>query len=379
MATHVLIAGVSTRAIAESAARAGFNVTALDAFADLDQHPAVRALSIPRDAAGAGEARALALAGRDLECDAVSYVSNFENDPRAVEMLASGRALWGNSPSTLAHVRDPRLVAAALARAGDKAPVVHVPTQSASLDSLDGHWLVKPVASGGGRHVRVWSRGTRVPHGCYLQEFIEGTPGSVVFVAAGGCAVPLGLSRQLTGERAFGATRYQYCGNILTSPDEILVERVSSLARTIAREFDVIGVNGVDFVERDGVPYAIEVNPRWSASMELVEQAYGVSMFGVHAAACAEGRLPEFDLSHARRGVGAFGKAVVFARHAIEIGETREWLADSRVRDVPHTHEKIPAGGPICTVYAAGRDAAECHAALVRRAEEIYADVSDGL
>ena len=36
---HVLVAGVSTRAAAESAARAGFRVTAIDAFGDLDQHP----------------------------------------------------------------------------------------------------------------------------------------------------------------------------------------------------------------------------------------------------------------------------------------------------------------------------------------------------
>ena len=45
----VLIVGVSTRAAAESAARAGFDVIALDAYADLDQHPSVRALSLPRD------------------------------------------------------------------------------------------------------------------------------------------------------------------------------------------------------------------------------------------------------------------------------------------------------------------------------------------
>ena len=46
---RVLIVGVSTRAAAESAARAGFEVIALDAYADLDQHPSVRALSLPRD------------------------------------------------------------------------------------------------------------------------------------------------------------------------------------------------------------------------------------------------------------------------------------------------------------------------------------------
>src|SRR4051812_18141925 len=39
---HVLIAGVSTRAFAESAARAGFEVTTIDAFADVDYPAGVR-------------------------------------------------------------------------------------------------------------------------------------------------------------------------------------------------------------------------------------------------------------------------------------------------------------------------------------------------
>ena len=105
-----------------------------------------------------------------------------------------------------------------------------------------------------------------------------------------------------------------------------LVDRAGALARAVAEEFGVVGVNGIDFVARDGVPYAIEVNPRWCASMELVERAYGLSVFGAHAAACADGVLPEFDLARARRGAAAVGKAVVFARRDVAVGDTREWL-----------------------------------------------------
>ena len=46
------------------------------------------------------------------------------------------------------------------------------------------------------------------PRGCYLQQRLEGVPGSVVFVAAGGRAAPLGVSRQLVGEPAFGASGF---------------------------------------------------------------------------------------------------------------------------------------------------------------------------
>ena len=84
---HVLICGASTRAVAESAARAGFVVTALDGYADLDQHPSVRALSLPRDFDRRLTPCAAARASRSIECDAVVYLSSFENHPRAVAFL----------------------------------------------------------------------------------------------------------------------------------------------------------------------------------------------------------------------------------------------------------------------------------------------------
>ena len=400
--SRVLVAGVSTRAAAESAARAGFVVTAIEAFGDLDQHASVRALSLGRSFT----ARAAARAARSIECDAVVYLSSFENHPKAVSALAAGRALWGNAPEVLRRVRNPMLVAQALRGRGCAVPDVHVgpdpyvaPDPHVAPDpyAVSGPgrtsmqprhevrlkpnttWLVKPLASGGGHRVQPWPGAPGLPRGCYLQELVDGTPGSVVFVASGGRAVPIGVSRQLIGDRTFGASGYRYCGNILAAAgdtgDAALVDRAVALARAVAEEFGVVGVNGIDFVARDGVPYAIEVNPRWCASMELVERAYGLSVFGAHAAACVHGVLPEFDLLGARRGAAAVGKAVVFARRDVAVGDTRGWLADASVRDVPHPGERIPAGRAVCTVFAAGREAVSCHAALARRAERVYAEL----
>jgi predicted ATP-grasp superfamily ATP-dependent carboligase len=382
---RVLVAGVSTRAAAESAARAGFAVTAIDSFADLDQHASVHALALPRRFT----AQAAARAARNIECDAVAYGSNFENHPSAVSMLAAGRALWGNAPAVLRRVRDPVLLAQTIGRRGFPVPAVHSGEPGTwNLEPGTRRWLVKPLASGGGHRVRPWQPTKGLPRGCYLQEFVEGTPGSVVFVAAGGRAVPLGITRQLVGERAFGAAGYRYCGNILEAAGD--AGPACALARVVAEEFGLVGVNSIDFVAKDASSYAIEVNPRWSASMELVELAYGLSVFGVHAAACADGTLPTFDLVEARRGASPLGKAVVFAHRDVMVGDTRAWLARAalpadparpalevaQVRDVPHSGEKIAAGRPVCTVFATGRDAASCHAALVERAERVYADLA---
>jgi len=382
----VLVAGVSTRAIAESAAQAGFTVTAIDAFADLDQHPSVDARSLGLRFSSDAAARTAA----EISCDAVAYTANFENDPAAIDRFARGRMLWGNAADVVRRVRDPRLLSEALQRRGLAATAVWPPApdhrsrQSPIANPQSPpRWLLKRYASGGGHGVREWRDGTRVPAGAYLQEFIDGAPASVIFVAANRRAIPIGLTRQLVGDQSFGVSGYRYCGNILTAAgeDDQVLDAAGAVADVVCGEFGLIGVNGIDLVVVDNLPYAIEVNPRWCASMELVERAYGLSVFGMHASACRDGVLPDFDLAKVRGSAQAIGKAVVFARHAATIGDTASWLAKGEphmheIRDVPRPGTRIRAGHPICTVFATGRDSCECRAELVSRAERVYAAVA---
>lgn len=379
----VLIAGLSTRAAAASAARAGFVVTSIDAFGDLDSHPDVRSVSLPRDFGVPFTASAAARAAAGFRADAVVYLANFENDPDAVEALASGRTLWGNAPHVLRRVRNPQQVASAFRDHGIAAPSVRLsgdePPGANEFERND--WLLKPVASGGGRGVKPW-HGDGVAPGYYLQQRIDGIPASVVFVSAGGVAVPLGVSLQLVGDAAFGADGYRYCGNILAPPsdpslkhDQTIVDGARTIASVAAAAFGLVGVNGVDFIAANGMVHPIEVNPRWSSAMELVERAYHVSVFDAHAAACARSMLPVFDLHGARERAPAVGKAIVFARTHVAAGDTTAWLSDATVSDVPQPGERIARGRPVCTVVAEASDAASCYAALVGRAERIYASL----
>src|SRR5260370_5885495 len=190
------------------------------------------------------------------------------------------------------------------------------------------------VRSGGGDGIAVWRRGAPVPRGSYLQQRLAGVAGSLVFAADGRHAVPLGLSRILAGETAFGADGFRYCGSILGSrgdpqftTDDRLLERATLLAESVTRAFGLMGVNGVDFVARRGFPYAIEVNPRYTAAMELVERAYGLSLVVVRAPACRQ-VLPAFDLAAApRRAPDAIGTAIVYARRASALGDPRSCLS----------------------------------------------------
>lgn len=374
---HLLVVGVSARAAAASAARAGFRVTAVDAFADLDQHPAVRAIALPRQLGTPFTAKAAARVAQSVAADAVAYLSPFENDRRAVALLARDRALWGNPPDVLRRVRDPVLLANAVRARGFAVPGLHV-TGTAAVPSAN-EWLLKPRASGGGHGIRAWRPGGRVPDGWYLQERIDGVPASIVFVAASGRVLPLGISRQIVGDAGFGAHGYRYCGSILPGPhdawrlDSPVGVRAVAIAEAVTAAFGLVGVNGIDVIVREGVPVPIEVNPRWCASVELVERAHAIPVFAAHARACTSGDLP-----HRPEGGpdGACGKAVVFARRDAVVGDTRNWCDDDTVHDVPVPGTRVEAGQPVCTVFAAAGDVQACHAALVARAERVYAGMA---
>jgi predicted ATP-grasp superfamily ATP-dependent carboligase len=354
-----VIAGVSTRAAASSAVRAGFDVTSIDAFADLDQPAAARVVRVPRFTAAAAARAACRIDG-----DAVVYLSSFENHPHSVAALARGRALWGNAPGVLARVRDPYELTRAMRRRGIACATVD------AVAGTHGRWLVKPLASGGGHGVRRVRPGARAPAHACCQEFIDGMPASLAFVAAHGHAVPLGFSRQLIGDAAFGSSRFRYCGSILGPASEPIAGGLPEVAAAIAEEFGLVGLNGVDVIVRNGAPVVIEVNPRWSSSMELIERAHGEPLLAGHAAACEAGELPRAALAPPP---AAYGKAVVFARADVMVPDTTSWLADPDIADVPRAGERVGRGRPLCTVFAMAATTAACYAALVQRAANVYA------
>ena len=373
---RVLLAGISTRAMAESAVRGGYQVLSVDAYADRD-NPASPALSLHRDFGVEYSPRALAnaVAQSDSGCDAVCYGSSMENHPDAVALLASRAPLWGNPPHVLRRARN----AVALSRLLRKRLGIGALARASAADS-SRDWLMKPRASGGGHGISEWRSGTVLPRTHVLQERIRGTPGSIAFVAHGGRAHPFAISRQLVGEAHFGASGFQYCGSIMSALPRSVIDIATDTAQILAEGFALIGVASLDFVQTaDGVPHAIELNPRYSASMELAERAFGYPVFAAHALACtaalsgaAAPVLPSLDLALALRSSGAIGKAILFAPSDLKMPDTEPWLADPDVRDIPHTGETIPRGHPVCTIFATAGDDPSCHMMLVRKAAAMY-------
>ncbi len=86
----------------------------------------------------------------------------------------------------------------------------------------------------------------------------------------------IGIVRQLVGERWLGSRNFQYAGSV--GPWPVSDGTRATLARignVLAEEFDLIGLFGVDFILDDEEVWTLEVNPRYTASVEIVERVTG--------------------------------------------------------------------------------------------------------
>lgn len=381
LAGPILLVGYTMRMLAELASRAGYNIIALDYFGDSDLRAIAPSVSLLRDFAGAAyDPVALVNAARTLVAPAIAYGASFENHPALVAQLAEGRQLLGNSPETLTQVRDPFQLAEALKAGGFAFPRTHRERPDSIALHPDARWLWKPLRSGGGHGVREMSasdispQDQQDPSGLW-QEKLEGLVCSATFVADGQRAVLLGLTEQLVGLEIFGALAFRWCGNVMpprvrAAEISTMLTEAAAIATHLTQRFKLRGVNGIDFIWQAGRVWTIEVNPRPSAALELIDRAYDLRVFDAHVKAC-HGVLADFDLLEVWRDAPAVGKAVLFALDQdVDTGDTTGWFGRN-IRDVPHPHEHISKRHPICTLLTEGGDADE----VLRKLHTLAADI----
>jgi hypothetical protein len=382
MKMRILVIGISVRAMAESAVHSGYSILALDTFGDEDLRTLAESRSLHRDSHGRYSPEALLEISRQLEFDALAYTSNLENHPEILRRIAGKRQIIGNSPQAIRAVRHWTALFPRLRHVGFSVPETVSGYENRRPDRAR-RWLVKPVRSGGGHAVH-FLLGEKSPGArTIVQEYIPGKSCSASFAANGNECVVLGITEQLVGLSQFGARGFRYCGNLLPlaelcNPETsaFVLDQVRRLAAFLTREYGLTGLNGMDFILKGDRVYLAEVNPRYSASMELIEWAYGLPMFHMHLEAALNGKLPKFELEAVLKKGRFFGKAILFAERDLIAPDTRPWRTRD-IRDVPACGEKLHSRGPICSIFASGPTRDETFAELVGRSaiikEEIYA------
>ncbi len=366
------ILGASARAAAVSAWRSGLRPIAADLFGDRDLQAIADWQGVPDYPQGF-----LAVAAR-LPSSPWIYTGGLENHPELIDALAARNPLLGNSGEVLRAVRDPWQVAACLQRHGLNFPESH---RTRPQDCSGSSWLRKPLDSSGGGSIQELGKERGMPGAArhFYQRLLSGPALSAVYVAGERCARLWGVTRQWTGVSWTGARPFAYCGSLgPLNLQPSLREQLQQIGHALAAEFALRGLFGVDTILVGRRIFVLEVNPRYTASVEVLEQGLEGSALRAHIEACRTQGLPD---SPRRCDSLWYGKAILFAREGLRVPAEFTEFADrggcratwSPLADVPATGTEIGPGRPLVTLRAAARTAEAVRKRLQQLAELVRA------
>lgn len=304
------------------------------------------------------------------------YTGAMENYPEVIDPLSRERRLLGNDTSVLSGVRNPAHVATVLTDRSLPSPEVFTPDD---LRPVRGDWLCKPLKSSGGLRITKceWNSASDprpgIVDGCYFQEFVEGVSHGAVFVGDTKRAVLLGVTQQFTDLDWLGSQGVVYQGSFgpVELPDSSMAQ-LQQIGSCLAERFGLVGLFGIDFVLQGDEVWTVEVNPRYTATVEILEQALALNAITMHVQACTEGVLgaprPQKSaptqigkvIKCAAEDLIVTPQAVEFA---VDFNRNRTWPTYA---DIPFPDSHIRAGQPIASVLATGKSQQELEHKLRR-------------
>jgi predicted ATP-grasp superfamily ATP-dependent carboligase len=363
-----LIIALSARPFVEAAVRAGYSVTAIDAFADA-QTVALAEQSIVVGYCQQGfDAEVLFAAVSALELSQFAgwvYGSGFESQPALLHRISTLLPLIGNSAEAVAKVKTPAIFFTALRQLNIKYPKIY---SALPDDGAAGDYLIKLAGGCGGTHIKPSHADFyELPGNYYFQQKIDGRPVSLLFIADDNDIELVGFNEQWLNPCA--ESPYRYGGavsNVKLTPS--VQQQLISAAKKLTDEFGLMGLNSLDAIvqledahavdDQDERIFILEINPRLSATVDLYAHTQQ-NLFKRHVQAC----LPRYGSDRAIQGENE--SQVLCKAHAIVYVDTDteimtsivwpDWVVDNPVQSARGL--KITAGEPVCTVIACAASA----------------------
>ena len=249
-----------------------------------------------------------------------------------------------------------------MARAGHGIPFPDILCNGQVPDH--GLWLSKPFRSAGGLGIDFAKSGTPIDSPSrYVQAYLTGPAFAAIYFGKDGQSQLLGVTRQLVGTDWLNAGPFTYCGSIgsIAVAGQI-GDQCCNIGQVLTESFHLEGIFGVDCVLHNDQLFVLEVNPRYTASVEVLELA--------HHAAFLNGDLPG-------QATTMLGKAILYADRDFAFPNRGSWLPGSpdpwhipAFADVPHPGTKIETGQPVFTYFVSGTSEEDILTQLRCKAEE---------
>ena len=420
---RIVVAAASARFLAASSLRAGRPVSTIDLFADVDTVKTCRQSDqhlFPEQAQNfAWQCRDMDEVWRRVE----ALVSDGDfHGPSGPPVLLIGGGLesyFGNdttshvlpgqaNPFGSLDVKQWRHVSEFCSENS-----IGFPNSSRELDAreFDQGWLVKTDFSSGGLGVQFAQANVSLEPDQFFQKYIDGRSTGACYVAAppaqgeeSSLVELLGVCEPVSSpEPEVSGQPFPFCyagstgpmdPSCLTSTTLTELKRVGSLA---ANHFGLAGVFGIDFILKHDRLWLLEINPRITASAELIEYAARETMpefsiVDLHLSALA-GKVglesPSIKACQkAAAGGRIFTKKIVYRHHEaahvlrvtqacidaleghfglfVDSGTQLPASREVLITDVPKPNTDIEAGQPILTLHVSGETHSHADEALVQ-------------
>ena len=395
----ICLMGASCRAAAQSAARAGCTrILAWDDFLDADLLEIAQARSLadfPEDCS-----QSLA----ELQGIPLVLCGGMENQPDFIQRRIDQGMLCGVTGEMLRQLRSIESWQRWASESRIGWPTTVQDLSDPRLESIrSGSWMLKPAGRAGGVHVRAIASLEGLEHEAklapdpgnptanlwYLQEYIPGISIGVSYCTESSVSTEpprtqiVGIARSILSEELDAPLPWIYRGSLAPySVSPTVHASLERFAKTVAQSTGIRGLWQADFqIDPQGQLWLLEINPRWSASMELHEILQGFSWITEHVRILCNGASKGVP----RRGSSAgqqVAKGILYAPHGMHLSVAqvdRLWgsgwhgsswhgsgwhstlreleTAEFRLADIPQSDPEgvdFAEGMPIVTVLVAG-------------------------
>lgn len=351
----LLVAGMSARAIATSAQRAGYIPLIVDAFGDEDTREVSHCVrTLPRAYQHGFRASTLLPVLDELKAEAptppigIVLGAGFEDRPGLIATLNKRFRILGCQADSVKACKDPVQIDRFLKTHHLPYPLISA-THEAEANSTNANhnWISKRVGGTGGSHIQVAERSLKPQTNHYFQRVIDGPSHAFVFVAspAHNHIRKIGFTQQWCAPTI--QEPYRYGGAV--GPVELplnIQEDLCFAAGKLMQTFGLCGLASLDFViDPDGQPVLVDINPRPGASLDVFDTEE-TPLIDLHIKAATETQPNQLQSNADASSYRA--AAYLYAEQDIERLPSITWPIWTR--DRPHPEKRITKGMPITTV-----------------------------
>ena len=369
-ATLILI-GASVRALAFSCIRAGYTPWCIDLFADEDL-----AKNCPTTRITKSFPNEISDLIKNAPVAPILYTGGLENHSALLQSLCAERTVLGITGNTLSNLRNTPGFYNLLKSKQINTPAIITSTKDLNHETS---YLCKPKNRSGGLGIKPFdpSKQSIVDDAnFYIQEFIKGESHSAIFCFTESGFELLGTTIQSSGTQSLHADDFLYSGNMgPVKPCNSELTELQTIGEIISNNYHPLGLLGMDYILNDSKVYPLEINPRYTASMEILELALGQNFITKHMQAF--GIKPIYE-NPAPSETALIGKAIYYAPHDVLIPKEAPWLSIeanprffSPFADIPKIGSAIQKGSPVVTIFAKADSLTEVKVQLKTRTSQL--------